>query len=207
VDPTRDQLYCRDGPLVPVPPGAIEATWRVSLRKGDRFIMTGYRPGTGSCTANADGWRLYQRDAVDCVRRYGDTAETLARRFYSWVSWVVPGAGDYTGDGRGDLAAISVSPDTGETTARIYTADTAFRATLASTAASISTSIVASAAATGNAVATTPPERLLGRAAGDVDAGRPQRSRAAGPTDDGLALEVMLGATPACSRPRPGGAR
>ncbi len=193
VDSTRDQLYLPGRPLVPSHLAAIEATWRVSLRKGDRFIMTGYRPGTGSCTANLDGWRLYQRDAVDCVRRYGDTAETLARRFYSWVSWVVPGAGDYTGDGRGDLAAISVTPDTGETTARIYTADTAFRATLASTAASVSSSIVASAAATGNAVATTPPERLLGRAAGDVDAdGRSDLVQLVR-TDDGIALEVMLG--------------
>ena len=120
-DSSIDQVYDPRRTTVASHAAAVAATWRVSLRKGDRFFLTGYRPGTGVCTAHLDGWKLYQRDAVNCVRRHGDLAESLARRFFSHVSWITPGAGDYTGDGRGDLAVVSVAPDTGETTARVYT--------------------------------------------------------------------------------------
>jgi hypothetical protein len=87
----------------------------VSLRKGSRFILTGYRAGTGSCLANRDGWKLYQRDASDCVRRFGWTEEKLGRFFYSSVSWITPGIGDWsgdvTGDGRRDIVQLVRTAD------------------------------------------------------------------------------------------------
>ena len=113
------------------------------------------------------------------MHRHGDLAEGLARRFFSYVSWITPGAGDYTGDGRGDLAVVSVAPDTGETTATVRTSDVPFR------------SAAAAGALTGDVLTTVPADRLLGRAAGDVDgdglADLVQLVRA----DDGVVLEVM----------------
>jgi hypothetical protein len=178
-DSSIDQVYDPARRVASSHLAAVAATWRVSLRKGERFFLTGYRPGTGVCGANLDGWKLYQRDAVNCVHRHGDLAEGLARRFFSYVSWTTPGAGDYTGDGRGDLAVVSVTPDTGETTATVHTNDVPFRA--AATAGDLA----------GDVLTTVPPDRLLGRAAGDVDgdglADLVQLVRA----DDGVALEVM----------------
>jgi hypothetical protein len=178
-DTTADQLYDPRRKTVESHLAAVAATWNVSLRKGERFFLTGYRPGTGRCTANADGWKLYQRDAVDCVRRYGDLAEGLARRFFSGVSWTTPGAGDYTADGRGDLAVVATAPETGETTARVYTSDVEYRTE------------AAAGTLAGAILTAVPADRLLGRAAGDVDGdGRAdlvQLVRA----EDGLALEVM----------------
>ena len=180
-DSTRDQLYDPGRRPSAAQLAAVAATWNVSLRKGDRFFMTGYRPGTGSCTAHIDGWRLYQRDAVDCVRAWGDTAETLARRFFSYVSWTVPGAGDYTGDGRGDLAALTVDPVTGETTAQVYTSDLEYKAAARTSARA------------GITLDATPSDELLGRASGDVDGdGRADLVQLVR-TADGIALEVMRG--------------
>jgi Stage II sporulation protein len=180
-DSTRDQLYDPGRRPSAAQLAAVAETWNVSLRKGDRFFMTGYRPGTGSCTAHIDGWRLYQRDAIACVRTYGDTAESLARRFFSSVSWTVPGAGDYTGDGRGDLAALTVDPVTGETTAQVFTSDIDYR-----------TAARAEARA-GMTLDETPADQLLGRASGDVDAdGRTDLVQLVR-TADGIALEVMRG--------------
>jgi FG-GAP-like repeat/Stage II sporulation protein len=178
-DSSIDQVYDPARRVASSHQAAIAATWRVSLRKGERFFLTGYRPGTGVCGANLDGWKLYQRDAVNCVHRHGDLAEGLARRFFSYVSWITPGAGDYTGDGRGDLAVVSVAPDTGETTATVRTSDVPFRTS------------AAAGDLTGAVLTTVPADRLLGRAAGDVDgdglADLVQLVRA----DDGVALEVM----------------
>ncbi len=180
-DTTTDQVYNPSRKVVASHAAAVAATWNVSLRKGERFFLTGYRPGTGACLAHVDGWKLYQRDAVDCARRYGDLAERLARRFFSSVSWITPGAGDYTGDGRGDLAVVSMTPETGETTARVYTADVEYRTE------------AASGTLAGVTLTAVPADLLLGRASGDVDgdglADLVQLVR----TDDGVAVEVMKG--------------
>ncbi len=180
-DSSVDQVFNPSKATVASHVAAVAATWNVSLRKGDRFFLTGYRPGAGSCTANVDGWKLYQRDAVDCVRTYGDLAEPLARRFFSAVSWITPGAGDYTGDGRGDLAVLSPAPDTGATTASVYTSDDEYR------------TAVAAGPLVGVALTAVPPDRVLGRAPGDVDGdGRTDLVQLVR-TDGGISLEVMKG--------------
>ena len=103
-----DQVYDPDRPIAAKHRTAVAATWAISVRKPSGFFLIGYRAGTGSCLAHIDGWRLYQRDAIDCVRRYDDTTEKLARRFFRNVSWITPGLGDFSGDGRGDLAVLTV---------------------------------------------------------------------------------------------------
>ena len=180
-DSSVDQLYNPSRSTVASHAAAVAATWRISLRKGERFFLTGYRPGTGSCTANLDGWHLFQRDAMDCVRRYGDLAERLARRFFSSVSWITPGTGDYTGDGRGDLAILAVAPDTGQATATVYTTDTVYKAA------------VAAGSLRGVALTEVPLDQVLGRAAGDVDGdGRMDLVQLVAAAA-GVALEVMQG--------------
>lgn len=179
VDTTRDQLYNPSRTVPASHRAAVAATWNVSLRKGSRFFLTGYRSGTGSCTANIDGWKLYQRDASDCVRRYRDAAERLARRFFSGVSWITPGAGDMSGDGRGDVAVTVTDPATGEITARVYTADAAYAAAVAS--GSLAGSVLTAAA----------PGSVLGRAAGDVTGDGRRDLVQLVDTPDGLALQVI----------------
>jgi len=180
-DSSTDQVYIPTRTVAPSIAAAVAATWPVSLRKGERFFLTGYRPGTGRCTANIDGWKLYQRDAVDCVHRYGDSAERLARRFFSSVSWSSPGAGDFTGDGRGDLGLVSVAPDTGEATASVMTSDAAYRAK------------VAAGTLVGITVSAVPGDRLLGRGTGDVNGDRRADFVQLVQTDAGVALEVIIG--------------
>ncbi len=181
VDTSTDQVYDPSRKPAPSILAAVAATWRVSLRKGERFFLTGYRPGTGSCAAHIDGWKLYQRDAIDCVRRYGDTAEKLARRFYSNVSWSTPGAGDFTGDGRGDLGLVSIAPATGQATASVITSDPAYR------------SSVSAGKLAGLTVSAVAADRLLGRAVGDVTGdGRADLVQLV-QAGTGVALQVIAG--------------
>ena len=179
VDTTRDQLYDPNRTVAASHRAAVAATWNVSLRKGTRFFMTGYRSGTGSCTASIDGWKLYQRDASDCVRRYGDTAERLARRFFSGVSWITPGAGDISGDGRGDVAVTVTDPDTGATTAQVYTADSRYA------------TAVAGGTLAGDTLTAAAPDDVRGRAAGDVTGDGRRDLVQLVDTADGLALQVI----------------
>jgi hypothetical protein len=179
VDTARDQVYDPTRRVAPSHRAAVAATWHVSLRRGDRLFMTGYRPGTGSCLANIDGWRLFQRDASDCVRRHGDTAEQLARRFYGRISWVTPGVGDVTGDGRGDVLVASTAPETGTVSVSVLTVDAAFRDAVA-------------AASDDQPLATILPGQLLGRSASDVNGDLRRDLVQLVRTEEGVALEVIL---------------
>ncbi len=180
VDGSRDQVYDPSRRTPPSHVDAVAATWWISLRKGDRFFLTGYRPGTGSCTAHIDGWRLYQGDAVNCVRRYRDSDEALARRFYSSVSWVEPGANDVTGDARGDAVAAVTDPATGELTARVFTADGAYAAT--------------SLATKGLVLGIVQAGTLLGRLTADVSGdGRPDIVQLVSVADAVADLQVLRG--------------
>lgn len=68
-DTTTDQLYRPEKAEVrPKQREAISATWGLTLRKGDRFFLTGYRAGSASqCGKDADGFRLYQKSVEDCA--------------------------------------------------------------------------------------------------------------------------------------------
>lgn len=84
-DDSRDQLFRPD---VAEPTAkqlaARDALWGLSLRKRDRFFLTGYRGGTESrCAADADGWRLYARSARDCARRLDYDGVRILESYYS----------------------------------------------------------------------------------------------------------------------------
>ncbi len=181
VDSSRDQVYDPSETISARHREAVASTWDVSLRKGSRFFMTGYRAGTGSCLANRDGWRLYQRDASDCVRRYGWTDEKLSRVFYSSVSWITPGLGDWSGDGRGDVAILSTDPQSGATTGEVLTSDAQYRTT------------VATGTRDGDTLTTASTDSLLGRVAGDVTGDGRRDVVQLLRTGDGALLQVIRG--------------
>jgi hypothetical protein len=174
-----DQIYEPSRSVTSKHRAAVAATWSVSLRKGSRFFLTGYRPGTGVCDANRDGWKLYQRDATDCVRDYDWTAEKLARYFFSSVSWITPGIGDWSGDGRGDLATLSTDPESGATTGRVHTTDATYRAA------------VAGGALAGAILTTAAVHDVHGRAAGDVTGDGRRDVVQLVETADGAELQVI----------------
>jgi hypothetical protein len=180
VDTARDQVYDPSKEVSARHREAVSSTWDVSLRKGSRFFLTGYRAGTGSCLANRDGWKLYQRDASDCVKRYGWTDEKLGRVFYSSLSWITPGIGDWSGDGRGDVAVLATGPD-GGTTGEVFTSDAQYRTT------------VASGTRTGDTLTTAADDTLLGRVAGDVTGDGRRDIVQLVRTVDGAALQVIRG--------------
>ena len=128
VDSTMDQLYDPARKPASTIVSAVAATWWTSLHKGTRFFATGYRPGTGRCLAHLDAWHLYQRDATNCVSVYGDSAETILRRFYV-TGVTTPGAHDVTGDGRGDLILGMKDPETGALTTQVVAFDPEARPT------------------------------------------------------------------------------
>lgn len=179
VDTSRDQVYNPSKTISARHRAAVASTWGVSLRKGSRFFLTGYRAGTGSCRANRDGWKLYQRDATDCVRRNGWTAERLARHFYSSVSWITPGVGDWTGDARGDVAVISTDPEDGTTTGEVLTTHASYQAA------------VADGTSADTALTTVAADDLHGRAAADVTGDGRRDLVQLVATEDGAALQVI----------------
>ncbi len=155
VDSTTDQLYNPSRTPSPEQLAAVAATWYVALRRGDSFFLTGYRPGDGHCLAHIDGYRLYQRDAVNCVSAYRDSTETVLRRFYSSLSMVEPGAHDVSGDRRGDAILAVIDPATGELAVRVITSDAAYARAVGPRGA--------------RTLDIAAPETVLGRAAGDVN--------------------------------------
>jgi hypothetical protein len=70
-DNTNDQLYRPERADVKQKQlDAIEATWGLTLRKNGRFFLTGYRAGVEpECGADATGWKIFAKSAVDCAEK------------------------------------------------------------------------------------------------------------------------------------------
>jgi hypothetical protein len=80
-DDTMDQLY-RPERADPTSRqwAAINKTWDLTLRKSGRFFLTGYRAGTtGTCAADANGWKLYARSVDSCARQGWSSTRILNR--------------------------------------------------------------------------------------------------------------------------------
>lgn len=178
-DSSSDQVYRPSKRPAAAHLAAVAATWPLSVRRSDTFFPTGYRSGPGTCGAASLNGRLYQRQATDCARRLGETAEQILRRFYGTIEWVWPGVNDMTGDGRGDVATVQAAAD-GSVTAGLLTTD---KAALAD--ASVNTATV---------LDVIPPDAtLLGRVAADVDGdGRRDLVSLVRGADGVAVLRVML---------------
>lgn len=70
-DTTDDQLFRPERADVKQKQlDAVEATWGLTLRKNGRFFLTGYRAGVeAECGADANGWKIYAKSAVDCAEK------------------------------------------------------------------------------------------------------------------------------------------
>lgn len=79
VDSTRDQIYNPHKARVRRSQRrAVAATWKTTLIKGGRFLMTGYRRGLKrSCGRDATGYKLFARSATRCARRGHDWLSIL----------------------------------------------------------------------------------------------------------------------------------
>ncbi len=119
VDTTTDQIY---KPETRTPAqsqiDAVDSTWSISLRKDGRLFPAGYRTGTvAECAADADGRILYQKSLYACAKA-GMTVDQLLHRYLDPVEIVLPGVGDSTGDGLGDV--VVVTPGGELTNVRLY---------------------------------------------------------------------------------------
>ena len=119
VDTTTDQIY-KPETRAPVQSliDAVDSTWSISLRKDGRLFPGGYRTGTvAECTADAAGRILYQKSLYACAKA-GMTVDQLLHRYLDPVEIVLPGVGDSTGDGLGDV--VVVTPGGELTNVRLY---------------------------------------------------------------------------------------
>jgi hypothetical protein len=80
---TRDQLFRTFADPTRKQKSAVNQLWRVSLRRKDRFILTGYRAFGDSryCARDADGWHLYAASATHCARN-DMSGKSILRRYY-----------------------------------------------------------------------------------------------------------------------------
>jgi len=80
---TVDQLFARGADPTARQKKALRKLWTTSLRRNDRFILTGYRSSSFSdwCAKDADGWHLYARSATHCARM-DLTGKQILRRYY-----------------------------------------------------------------------------------------------------------------------------
>src|SRR4051794_19013322 len=119
VDTTTDQLYAPQ-PTDPYPYPtvlqAVNATWRMSLRKFDsgtassRFFLTGYRAGTdGPCGYDADHLKLYQASLMECIHDGLDFEQTLRTYLDPRLEIVKPGVHNVIGSLQGDGTALALT--------------------------------------------------------------------------------------------------
>jgi hypothetical protein len=101
-DDSKDQVY-RPESAQPTDKqkAARDAFWGLSLRKNDKFFLTGYRNGEDvKCGADADEWHLYASSATDCAERLDYDSEAILRTYYEpglavvWAPGTEPQAGD-----------------------------------------------------------------------------------------------------------------
>lgn len=80
---TTDQLFSPGADPTRRQRAALKLLWVTSLRRSDRFILTGYRAASFSswCGRDADGWHLFVRSASHCAR-LDLTAKQILRRYY-----------------------------------------------------------------------------------------------------------------------------
>lgn len=95
-DDTNDQLYRHYAKPDSRQQKAVEKTWGLTLRKKRRFFLTGYRAGTsGTCGADANGWKLYARSVQACAKQ-GWSYKRILKKYLSpnlsfvWSSAVGP---------------------------------------------------------------------------------------------------------------------
>lgn len=99
---TADQLFHTVAHPTPKQLAAVDATWGLTLRKGNKFFLTGYRAGVASrCASDADGWRIFAKSMVACANQ-GWTRQQIQQRYYApkiafiWTSTPPPPNGDST---------------------------------------------------------------------------------------------------------------
>jgi len=80
---TNDQLFFTGADPTRRQKAALNRLWFTSLRRSDRFILTGYRAASFSryCARDADGWHLFARSATHCAR-ISLTGKQILRRYY-----------------------------------------------------------------------------------------------------------------------------
>jgi len=88
-EPTEKQKAARD------------ALWGLSLRKNDKFFLTGYRQGSATkCADDADEWHLFAKSAEDCADPLGQDSLEILHTYYSpkltevWAPGTDPEAAD-----------------------------------------------------------------------------------------------------------------
>jgi len=105
---TTDQLFTRGADPTAKQKRAVANTWGLTLRKGKRFFLTGYRAGSSSrCGADRDGWRLYERSAADCAKQ-GWSRERIQAYYYAPRINFIWNGGAASPEGKADTAAPTV---------------------------------------------------------------------------------------------------
>ena len=84
-DDSKDQVY-RPETAEPTEKQktARDQLWGLSLRKNDKFFITGYRQGSATkCAQDHDEWRLYATSAQDCAERLDYDSIEILHAYYS----------------------------------------------------------------------------------------------------------------------------
>jgi hypothetical protein len=83
-DDSTDQLYNPESAdATDKQRTARDALWYLSLRKNDKFFLTGYRSGESSeCAEDANEWKLYALSAQDCAKRLDYDSEQILQAYY-----------------------------------------------------------------------------------------------------------------------------
>ena len=125
-DDSADQIYRPDSAEpTEKQKAARDELWGLSLRKNDKFLLTGYRAGSATkCAADADGWHLYAASAKDCVKRLEYDSEDVLRAYYGpnlklvWAPGTEPedaGADDKADDKKAEESTEEEPSEDGDT--------------------------------------------------------------------------------------------